>query len=75
MKNAGHAKNEQGNDCPGNNNISNKTEVVFFTTYNTLSVLVKHKAKTSTVLIPPVNANPRGLDWLNSMEAQSRPEQ
>jgi hypothetical protein len=47
----------------------------FFTTYNTLRVLVRHKAEPATVHTPLINANPRGLDWLNRMEPlQSRAE-
>jgi hypothetical protein len=41
---------------------------IFFTTYNTLRLLVKHKAEPAIVRTPPINANPRGLDWLNPTE-------
>jgi hypothetical protein len=46
---------------------------IFFTTYNTLRLLAKHKAEPTITHVPPINAEPRALDWLTRMTpAQSR---
>ena len=37
---------------------------IFFTTYNTLRLLAKHKAEPTTTHTHLVNGEPRGLDWL-----------
>ncbi len=37
---------------------------IFFTTYNTLRSLAKHKAEPTTTHAPLINGDPRGLDWL-----------
>ncbi len=40
---------------------------IFFTTCNTLRFLAKHKAEPTTTHVQPINAEPRGLDWLTRM--------
>jgi hypothetical protein len=37
---------------------------IFFTTYNTLKLLAKHKAEPTGTGAPMVHGEPRGLDWL-----------
>jgi LssY-like putative type I secretion system component LssY len=49
---------------------------IVFTTYNTVKLLVKHKATPTTAHASPINAEPRGLDWLSPITpSQSRPGQ
>ena len=48
---------------------------IFFTTYNTLEALAKHKTGPAA-LRSPVNGEPRGLDWLTPISPlQSHPAQ
>jgi len=46
---------------------------IFFTTYNTLLSVAKHKAELTTAHVPLINTEPRGLDWLNRMTPPQSP--